>query len=430
MKLFAWALYEFGATLFSMNILSRYFALWVKEGLGASDLSYSVAYSGSLLLSLLILPLLGTVSDRLGRRMPFLWMATITVVLGTVAFSSASSLPLILILFAVTNFGYQTSFLFFNTLLPKVSGSHDKVGPSAGYAVAFGYLGAIVGLLAVAPLVKAGGAVAAFLPTAILFFITALPALIYIRDGNGRSLVIGIPEEKMSNGKFVLQSIHTAFVDLRDTLLTIHSRHPALYRFLIANLIFSDAINTATLFMAVYARRVAGYNDSQIDQFLIFSTVFAIVGGLLFGRVVKRVGSYRGMQIVLAGWMAVLAGTLLFAKTPLFWAIGPMAGICFGGFWVAGRSLLVHLSPPEEIGKYFGFYSLTEKFTAVIGPLLWGVTVTLMTQFGNEMLGYQLAVAELLIAVLFGFHLLRKVRSSNSGRPGAAPCCTSFSVRP
>jgi MFS-type transporter involved in bile tolerance (Atg22 family) len=37
MKLFAWALYEFAATLFSMNVLSRYFALWVKEGLGASD---------------------------------------------------------------------------------------------------------------------------------------------------------------------------------------------------------------------------------------------------------------------------------------------------------------------------------------------------------------------------------------------------------
>ena len=412
MTLFVWALYEFGATLFSMNVLSRYFALWVKEGLGASDLSYSIAYSGSLFLSLLAMPLLGTVSDRLGRRMPFLWIATITVILGTVAFSSATSLPLILCLFAITNFGYQTGFLFFNTLLPKVAGSYDKVGPSAGYAVAFGYLGGIVGLLAVAPLVKAGGDVAAFLPTAILFFVTTLPALVFIRDGNGPFSLMGISEDRTLGGESALQSIRAAFSELRDTFLTIRTRLPALFWFLIANLIFSDAINTATLFMAVYARRVAGFNDSQIDTFLIFSTVWAIVGGLFFGRIVKRLGSYRGMRIVLTGWMVVLGGTLLFAKTPLFWAVGPMAGICFGGFWVAGRSLLVHLAPPEEIGKFFGFYSLTEKFTAMFGPLIWGVTVTLMSQLGNETWGYRLAVVELLIAVLIGFQLLRKVRNS------------------
>jgi UMF1 family MFS transporter len=414
-KLLAWAFYEFAATVFSMNVLSRYFALWVKEGLGGSDLSYSVAYSGSLFLSLLGMPLLGTLSDRLGRRMPFLWAATITVFLGTVAFSSSRSLPVILILFAITNFGYQTGFLFFNTLLPAVSGSHARVGPSAGLSVALGYLGGIAGLLAVAPFVKAGGYAAAFLPTAILYLLASLPALLCIRDASSPSSFPG--GRRRGNEEPVLKSLRAALGELRGTARTIRVRRFPLYRFLLANLIFSDAINTATLFMAVYARRVAGFSDSQVDRFLILSTVFAMAGGLFFGRVVKRYGSYRAMRYALAGWMAVLAGVLLFAETPLFWAVGPLAGICFGGFWVSGRSLLVHLSPPEEIGKYFGFYSLTEKFTAVLGPLLWGVTVTLMARAGSERWGYRLAVAEFLAAVVAGFYLLRRVRADREAIP-------------
>ncbi len=424
MKLFAWSLYEFAATVFSMNVLSRYFALWVKEGLGASDLSYSAAYSGSLLLSLLGMPLLGTLSDRLGRRMPFLWASAITVFAGTVAFSSARSLPVILVLFAITNFGYQTGFLFFNTLLPAVSGSRERVGPAAGTAVALGYLGGIAGLLAVAPFVREGGYAAAFLPTAILYLVTALPVLLCIRDAGGQPVFAGDGREGIRES--VAQSVRAAFRELRDSARSIRSRCPPLFWFLLANLIFSDAINTATLFMAVYARRVSGFSDSEIDQFLIVSTIFAIAGGLLFGRIVKRFGSYNSMRLVLAGWMVVLAGALLFAETPLFWAVGPMAGLCFGGFWVSGRSLLVRLSPPREIGKYFGFYSLTEKFTAVFGPLLWGATVTFMSHAGSERWGYRLAVAELLAAVVAGYSLLLRVRAEREGVPAGVRkngCC-------
>ena len=33
---------------------------------------------------------------------------------------------------------------------------------------------------------------------------------------------------------------------------------------------------------------------------------------------------------------------------------------------------MVRLSPPDKVGEFFGLYGLVGKFSAVIGPLLYG----------------------------------------------------------
>ena len=66
-----WALYDFANTLFAMNVVSLYFALWVTQDMKAPDLAYSSASSIALVAVALLSPAFGAWSDRLGRRIPF-----------------------------------------------------------------------------------------------------------------------------------------------------------------------------------------------------------------------------------------------------------------------------------------------------------------------------------------------------------------------
>ena len=64
----SWSFYNFANTIFSMNVISLYFALWVTVDKGSSDLLYSVILSGSMLAVALSVPFFGAISDQTGRR--------------------------------------------------------------------------------------------------------------------------------------------------------------------------------------------------------------------------------------------------------------------------------------------------------------------------------------------------------------------------
>jgi len=70
----SWITYDLANTIFSMGILSLYFPLWVREAVGGerADTVYGNVSSLSYLLIFVVSPLLGAMTDRARRRMPFL----------------------------------------------------------------------------------------------------------------------------------------------------------------------------------------------------------------------------------------------------------------------------------------------------------------------------------------------------------------------
>ncbi len=70
----AWALYDFANTIYSDAIVSFAMGLWVNDRLGPADgqFWFGVANAASVGLNALVSPVLGTMSDRGGRRMPYL----------------------------------------------------------------------------------------------------------------------------------------------------------------------------------------------------------------------------------------------------------------------------------------------------------------------------------------------------------------------
>jgi len=399
----SWALYDFANTIYSMNVVSLYFALWVTLDQGGEDIHYSLALSSSMLAVALSVPIFGAMSDQTGKRRGPLILLTLICVAATGAIGYADRLAAGLLLFILANYCYNASLVFYNGQLPSVSrGSH--VGMVSGIGVSLGYLGAIGGLLMVKPFAEAGGRPAAFLPTAAMFLLFSIPCFIFVRD-----VPLAAPGP-LRPGE-VFRSLGKTLTHLRQ--------YRFLFRFIIIHFLILDVVNTIIAFMSVYASRVIGFSDAQINSFLVTSTTGAMVGSLIIGWGVKRFGSLRSYLLVLALWFTALLLTVISQTEWLFWCVGPIAGMGMGGVWVVSRAILIELSPPGKVGEFFGFYGMAGKFASILGPLLWGGIVwALQTTVTFK---YRAAVFSLLVLATLAIVLFRSLKKDleEAGHPAA-----------
>src|SRR5437762_9782836 len=74
----SWALYDFANTIFSMNVATLYFSVWLVADLHASSTIYALGSDISSILVFVSVPLLGAISDARRRRK--VWVVGFTVV--------------------------------------------------------------------------------------------------------------------------------------------------------------------------------------------------------------------------------------------------------------------------------------------------------------------------------------------------------------
>ena len=387
----SWALYDFANTIFSMNVISLYFALWVTVDHGGQDILYSLALSGSMLAVAISVPVFGVVSDQTGRRRLPLTLLTIISVIATALIGQTNQLWVGLFLFVIANYCYQSALVFYNSMLPDIA-KHSNVGMISGYGVSLGYIGSIAGLLLVKPFVTDGGRLAAFFPTAILFLTFSIPCFIFVKDPNPRPLYINIGKAFNALKKTILDAVH----------------YNVLLKFIGIHFLMLDVVNTVIAFMSVYASKVIGFDDKQITTFLIVSTIFAMLGSWIIGWLVKNRGTVFSYWIVLWVWLIALTLIMVSPGEKLFWAVGPLAGIGMGGVWVVSRTIVVELSPPEKIGEFFGIYGLAGKMASIAGPLIWGSVVWVLQD--TQTLKYRAAVGALLLITIVTIILFNKLQ--------------------
>lgn len=396
----SWALYDFANTIFSFAVVSSAIGLWLvaDERFGERDGNFilSVAVVASVGLNALVSPILGALSDRGGRRLPYLFAFTALCIVPT-AFIGASSPVLGVALFVIANFGYQAALIYYDATL-KTVGKPGTRGRLSGIGVGIGYLGTIFAGLVM--LIFGVSVDDRFLVAALLFAAFAIPIFVFVRE----------------SGTVGRVTMNDVFGSLAQCVTTVrHAREvPGLLRFLVARFFYSDAVNTIIVVMSVVTTKAMGMTDSQALMVLLGLTVVAIFASFGWGRLVDRLGPRRTLMIVLTSWAVglVLGGISLgiggAIGIVLFLIAGAILGSGLGGVQVADRVLMVRLSPPERVGEFFGLYGLVGKGSQVIGQLLYGVTLLLF--FDTLGIGaYQLAVLTLLVTMLVGAWLLRPV---------------------
>lgn len=393
-RVVSWALYDFANTIFAINIISFHFALWVTEDMKGEDILYSIALSVSMFLAALLMPLLGSLSDRKYGKKNFLILFTLLAVTFTGLIGYADKLFKGLLFFAVANFCNQLAAMFYGALLPSVSKRYN-VGRISGLGTGFGYIGAIIGIMMVKPFVKQYGLSGAFIPTATLFFIFASPCMLFVKETIQRQP--GASAAKPAN---LFRYIFTAFNDIKD--------EPNLKKFILSAFIYLNAVSTIIVFVSVYARKVLGLTVSEIFIFFLISNIFATLSAFSYGVIADKFGTKRTLSSVLIIWSLVLTLGLLSFNKSLFWIVGPLAGIALASTWTVGRALLVKLVPKEKIGIAFGIGGLVGSFAAITGPLIWGIIVWALRSYG--VLRYRIAIFALLLFIIIGYAMLQRVK--------------------
>jgi MFS transporter, UMF1 family len=396
----AWSLYDFANTIFSFAVVSGAIGLWLvsdsRFGQRDGNFVLSIAIVVSVGLNALVSPILGALSDRGGRRMPFLLLFTALCIVPCV-FIGTSTAAIGVVLFVIANFGYQSALIYYDSTLKSVSRPETR-GRLSGIGVAIGYCGTIfAGLFMIALDVPVENR---FLVAGVLFAIFAVPIFLFVRE-SGRI------------GRISVADVVGSLSQLRTSLG--HAREvPGLLRFLVGRFFYSDAVNTIIVVMSVVTTKAKGMTDTQALIVLLLLTVVAIVASFGWGLLVDRIGPRRTLMIVLTSWAVglVLGAISLSVDGPIgiamFLVAGGILGSGLGGVQVADRVLMVRLSPPERIGEFFGLYGLVGKGSQVIGQLLYGLILLLF--FDALGVGaYQLAVLTLLVTMLVGAWILRPV---------------------
>jgi UMF1 family MFS transporter len=435
--LFDWASQPF-FTLVTTFVFAPYFAAALAPNPveGQSLWGYATAAAG---LTLAILsPVLGSVADASGPKKP--WIAGfggLFVVSCTALWWAAPgvpyAIPLALAAFAVAAVASEATAVFNNAMMTSLV-PPERLGRLSGTGWAVGYAGGLVSLVVVLgflatnpdsertyfglaplfgldPAAREGDRVTGPF-SALWFLVFVWPLFLFTPDTKrtGRSL-----------GEAVGEGLRQVRASFRDA-----ARHPGLRPFLLANMVYQDALVALFAFGGIYGAGVFGWGATELGIFGILLTITGTAGALIGGRLDDRFGARTVVMGAILSFILVCVGILslgrdhilftvatspprpddgLFASAPeqVFLGLGLLIGALAGPLQASSRSLLARLVPPQEAGRYFGLLALSGKLTSFLAPL----TVALATDlFDTQAAGPAVLIAFLAVGGL----LLRRVR--------------------
>jgi MFS transporter, UMF1 family len=413
----AWALYDWANSAFPTMISTFVFATYFAQGIapdpatGQAQWGWMQTVAG--LAIALLSPLLGAVADAGGRRRRMLALSTLVMVAATAALwfarPGAGSTMLALACVGLATIAFELGMVFYNAMLPQVA-RPAAIGRVSGLAWGLGYAGGLACLgLALLLLVKPDpspfgldrGAAEHVRATALLtagwIALFAWPVLVLLPDSPGPRPGL---RAAMAQGLAEIAA-----------LLRRLPRRPALLRFLLARLFYTDGLNTLFAFGAIYAAGVFGMGLEEILLFGIALNVTAGLGAAGFGLVEDRLGSKRTILVSLAALMLLGAGLVLVQDKGVFWGLALVLGLFLGPSQAASRTLMARLAPPEEVTAHFGLFALSGRVTGFIGP--WALaTVTAATA------SQRAGMATVLVFLAAGAALLAGVREPGRAGPG------------
>ncbi len=398
-KVLSWSGYDFANTIFSMNIVSRYFPVLAVTAMGASNLSIGISRSAAMILVAVTVPIFGALADQYNNKKLPLVFFTMACCLITAFLTQTNILIIELILFSLAIYCYQSALTFYNALLPAVAPA-GKMGYVSGLGVSLGYLGSVCGLFLVA--ILSSKIFSPYIWTAFLFFIFSIPLFIWVKDDKPSKTVTAGNHQRYSKGLIV--SLKRA------------SHIPGLIRFLLGRFFIVEAMETVILFMAIYLVKAVGFSEGakntlgldEVTAYLITVTSFTIIGSFIWGLLTQKYGPKKMLLWAVVLWLIALTGIVFSPGKLLFFLWGGLAGIGLGGVWTSDRPLLINLiNDPGKLGEFFGLYALSGRLAAVIGPLIWGLIVYFAEPLGT--IKYKFAIEALFLMMVVGLIILRKI---------------------
>ncbi len=408
----AWYLFAFAGSILVFNG-GLYFPQWLVVDNHVGDAWYNGCLILTTVLMLLSAPALGSLSDKRYGRLMFLRGANVIMFLGSITLFVAdhyivnhgARVATALVAFVAILYSYQLSLVFHNTLLARVSRPEDYSKVS-GRGVAWSLLGAIVGIVAVLPFVNGDlpfthpGRGGAFLPSALMFGVLALPSLIWM------------PEDAPVQCDYLSRSVREVYSTLLRNLKQLPSQQQ-LFNFLLGYLVYMDVILTIEDNASIYLDKVMQFSDNEKAALYLLLLVAGSVGGFCSAYMMRRLSPSGLLSMVLvSSCVSLLIIGLTKASSVLFLMFG-VFGFLFGALLNVSRVIFLLLVPITMRGEMFGIYASFERSASVLGPFMWSVPIILLPGLGAGKYRVAMVVMALLIALSLLF--VRRMRREPTG---------------
>ncbi|WP_028594088.1 MFS transporter [Paenibacillus assamensis] len=401
----SWMMYDWANSAFATTMIAAVLPIFYQT-VAASTLDKHVATSywsftqtTAMILVALISPVLGAVADLSQRRMAILRAFAWTGALSCVLMSLAGNGDWLLVsaLFIFGTLGFSGGNTFYDSLLPSIASSEQRDELSArGYM--YGYIGGGI-LLALNILMlekyswfgipdKLAATQIVFVSVGIWWFLFSIPLFRTIKD----------PVEW--NRKPVRFYANQGFSRVIRTIREIR-RYPELLKYLLAFWFFNDGITTIISMAAIYGAQL-GIGTTHLIAALLITQFVGIPFTYLFARFAKRLGSKRSLYISLSIYMIIVLLGYYMQTAVHFYMLAFMVGMVQGGSQAVARSIFSQLVPKGRESEFFGFFSLSSKVSASIGPAVFGI-VGLVT--GST----RLAILSILLFFIVGILLFMRV---------------------
>jgi MFS transporter, UMF1 family len=405
--LIGWCLYGWASDTFPILITTFIFSTYFIEHVAVSKVAGTYLWANATTVAGLIIaiagPLFGCLADQRGQRKYWLAFFTAATIICTALlwFTQPTSHDTFyaLTLFVIATISFELALIFYNSFLPLIA-PPGYIGRLSGWGWGLGYLGGIAALsilLFLAIIAKPSWLniqtyeqirlAAPF--TAFWYAIFSLPLFFWVTDTT----------------KTTLSWHHTfkkSYQALRQTFQLLR-REKNILRFLIARMIFNDGLNTLFAFGGIFAAGTFNFTFSDIIIFGITLNILAGVGAISFAWLDDYIGSKSTILISLS-CLIIFSSLLLCMHTRLgFWICAGLLSIFIGPVQSASRSLMTRLAPANKASQLFGFYALTGRMTAFLGPWLLGWATL---HFQSQRAG----MATILAFFIIGGLLLARVR--------------------
>ena len=284
----AWAMYDWANSAFATTILASLLPIYYSTVAGSTLPSeatatayWSLTISFSLFVLAILSPILGTVSDvmRSKKRLLSIFIGAGVIGTGLLVLVGTGDWLLASLFFVLGRIGFGGSIVFYDALLPHVAREEDRDWVSSrGYAL--GYLGGGI-LLAINvamfffipdSLFENAGIRLSFLSVALWWLVFSLPILRRVPEPPSLATTL-------KRGETVLG---VSLRRLRQTFSNIR-RYRELFKYLVAFLVYNDAIGTIIAVAAIYGAEL-GFGLEELVLAILMVQFAGIPFSIIFGR--------------------------------------------------------------------------------------------------------------------------------------------------
>jgi UMF1 family MFS transporter len=353
----------------------------------------------SVAMEVIALPVIGTIADFSPHKKRLLAVLAYAGALATTVmfFLQGGAYLAGGILFLIANLAFGASIVVYNSFLPDIAPPEQRDAVSSrGWAI--GYLGG--GLLLALNL-------ALFAKSRALGISESLAVRINLASaGVWWALFTLVPlmaiRRRPPGRRGLSKGLTRSFREFTETLREMR-QYPQTLRFLLAYLIYNDAVQAVITLAAQFGNDELKISMEDLTIVILMVQFVAFVGSLLFDGVARWIGTKPAVVVSLVIWSGVLIAMYVSVRNERqFFIAAAVVAIVLGGTQALSRSLFSQMIPKGREGEYFSLYEISDKGTSWFCPLLFGLAL----QFTGS---YRLAILSLVTFFVGGLLLLLTV---------------------